>query len=267
MQETERLYSELSDAQFPTQIPPDIQEITKRLRRYEGLAEVLLSLMITGCYWGEESHKELWRKCLERIANPSGTRPGYTDLVNLKWYPGLLLLYGGGIASIAAGHYNTLFTLFHEVMVRTNRHTEEPALLTVHPFEVVDLNLARSLPGLERGYTPISEYLHTALREPLREFLSYDSRYTRCFDRFEYMLSLACFTLSSGWAPIGCFIWRDRRNPENSIIQEIALESNKEGENWPPLQAGFFERSLKKFQEVKNGHDQFLAVVRPQLGI
>jgi hypothetical protein len=81
------------------------------------------------------------------------------------------------------------------------------------------------------------------------------------------MLSLSYFTLRSGWAPIGCFIWRNVRNPESSIMQEIGLESRKEGANWPPLQAGFFEGSLEKFREVKNEYTQFFTKVRQHTGI
>jgi hypothetical protein len=62
MQETDRLSSQLSDEQFPIQgissTPQNIlKEIPERLLRYEKLSDVLLALMITGCYWGEDSQK------------------------------------------------------------------------------------------------------------------------------------------------------------------------------------------------------------------
>jgi hypothetical protein len=99
-------------------------------------------------------------------------------------------MYGGGIAAIAAGRYDTLFTLLHQVVIRDNARGKL-AVLTLYPQAVIDSSFAQQLPGLEEHYTPLNDHLHTTLQDPLREFLPEDSDYTRCFDRFEYLFALA----------------------------------------------------------------------------
>lgn len=264
MQETERLYGEVSDAQFPAQgrssVEWIVEEMVRQIPRYEAVSEILVALMITGCYWGEAHQTEIWRKSLERMANPSEGR-GLTPLINLRSYPALRPLYGGGIAAIAAGRYDTLFTLLHQVTVR-DKARGKSAVLTLYPRAVIDDSYAKHLPGLENHYTPISDHLHTTLREPLREFLPEDNDYTRCFDRFEYLFALAHSTLTDRWPPLGRFWWRYVDYPEDVIEREIELEAAKAGVNWPLLQAGFFDGSLQKFQEEKGVFDNSLRGVR-----
>jgi SIR2-like domain len=264
MQETERLYGEVSDAQFPAQGPSSLErileEMVRQIPRYEAVSEILLALMITGCYWGEPHQTEIWRKSLERMANPSEGR-GSTPLIKLRSYPALRLLYGGGIAAIATGRYDTLFKLLHHVAIRDNARGKF-AVLTLYPQVVIDDSYAKHLPGLENRRTPVSDHLYITLREPLREFLPGDNDYTRCFDRFEYLFALAHSAHTNTWPPLGCFWWRYIDYPEDSIEREIELEAATAGANWSPLQAGFFDGSLQKFQEEKRILDNFLRDIR-----
>ena len=123
MQETESLYAKLTDRDFPADEGwADNQDfatrLLRRVKRYEAHTETLQALFATGCFWGESQHEPLWTRFIERIANPAGSRSGRVVWINLQRYPALLLLYAGGIASIAAQKYGTLAALLTSAKVR-----------------------------------------------------------------------------------------------------------------------------------------------------
>lgn len=55
MEELNKLDGGLSDTHFPVGMPPTPEALIQRVQRYEALAEILLAIMITRCYWGEKS--------------------------------------------------------------------------------------------------------------------------------------------------------------------------------------------------------------------
>ena len=261
VEETEKLYGELSEENFPVQgVPFSGEELWRRVQGYEALTEVLQALMTTGCYWGEEVHEKLWVKCLERIAGRFEARAGFTVWLNLRLYPALLLLYSGGIASIAADRYGAFSALLTEAKIR-DEGKDLPVVLNLFAWKVMDENTGRKLPGMEGRPTPLSDYLCNVLREPLKEFLPQVAYYQECFDRFEYLLALVHADLYHKeknylWGPLGCFSWRYRRSGEQSIMEKIGLEFTDEGINWPPLKAGLFDGSPERFQSIKKVFDE-----------
>jgi len=74
---------------------------SRRVEGYRRRTEVLLALMITGCYY-DDAERSIWSDALERIANPPMIEGRfYKPLFQLRNYPALLLLYGSGIAAMA----------------------------------------------------------------------------------------------------------------------------------------------------------------------
>jgi hypothetical protein len=271
MQETEKLYRQLSGEHFPVDVRTSTHEefelcLQRRVQRYEALTETLQALLITGCYWGEETHEELWARCLERIANPPVESRGIEAWLDLRYYPALLLLYAGGLASIAAKRYSNFAALLTKARVIYDRQSL-PSALFLYPDNVMNKGLAERLSGMERHHTPLSDHLQQVLREPLREYLPQDEHYQKCFDRFEYLFALVHADLrekqeSSIAGPLGCFLWRNRRDPENHIAVEIELEIKDAGDNWPPLKVGLFDDSLERFRYLKREFDSIIRGVR-----
>lgn len=269
MEELNKLDGGLSDTHFPVGMPPTPEALIQRVQRYEALAEILLAIMITGCYWGEKSHEKLWMKCLERLAYRSNAISGMTAWINLRLYPALLLLYGGGIAAIAAGRYDTFAALLTKAAA-TVESKDQPLVLAVFTWGVMDEAVGRQLPNMKGHFTPLSDHLYMVLRESLKEYLPQDIRYQECFDRFEYLLGLVYVDLrykQNGnapepirvWGPVGCFMWRDGRySNECRIMKEIELEVTKAGKDWPILAAGLFDASVERFQFIKTSYDQFV---------
>src|SRR5216117_564725 len=76
--------------------------------------------MSQGCYWGEVSHDTLWTAMVERLANPpTDGGPLVSGMAfRLNLYPALLLLYGGGIASVAVGKDTLVYALLSQPLIK-----------------------------------------------------------------------------------------------------------------------------------------------------
>ncbi len=266
-EETERLFAEIAAPTFggQTQLQqPD--ELRKRVERYEALCETLLSICVTGCYWGNDDATKLWVTALQRIANPTENGKGVVRLRNLYRFPALLLLYGAGLSSVAAGNFETLAAVLTKPQARDGRNRNVAICSEIYPSQVMERAAAQQLPGLDRRPAPVSERLFDKLRDPLREYLPDDEGYQDSFDRFEYLLGLVHADLNqreaqNGWrGPIGCFASRERRHLQaGKTSQAINAEIEAEGESWPPLKAGLFGGSLEQARTAKRKFDAFLS--------
>lgn len=270
---TEKLVAELSDPGFvaETRLKPE-EELMKRLTKYEAICEILGAIMIAGCHWGDKTHEKLWIESLERVANSSKIEGGLTYLLNLRRYPTLLLLYSGGIAALANGHYENFAALVTRVRC-VNSVGEKVALCrVVYPIRVFEGNLGELLPGMARHYTPVSDYLFAKLRPLLREYLPDDTQYQEVFDRFEYLFGLVHADMhrmnvdgpsqseaeQGWWGPVGCFAWRGRNFGGERIAKTISKEIEAEGVNWRPLKAGLFGAHLTQAQQANIKFDRFI---------
>ena len=112
-----------------------------------------------------------------------------THLSSLRTYPACLLFYASGLGALAAGNYKTLATICRGTMVQVDG--KEKALNdSVLPWSVLDVDVARQLPGYENRHTPINDRLFETLRDRMRDYLPDDSAYEETFDRFEYLTCL-----------------------------------------------------------------------------
>ena len=270
-EETEKLFAEMSGPAFAAQPQfPPAEELPNRVGQYETLCDILLSVLVTGCYWGNEGATKLWVTCLQRIANQADSGGGLVYLINLRRYPALLLLYGAGLAAVAAGNYQTLAALLTKPKVKNDEGKQEEICSVVYPIRVMEQDVGHLLPGMNRHFTPVSDHLFGKLRVPLRDYLPRDEDYMEAFDRFEYMLGLVHADLNrweteSGtwWGPVGCFGRRGRHIlHEGNVSQRIGAEIEAEGSNWPPLKAGLFGGSLDQAKIAKSKFDGFLSRIR-----
>ncbi len=265
MRERERVCEAISDEHFPANAPFSGEILLERMRRYESSIEILLAMMITGCYWGEKQHQDRWVQCIERIANASFSSNGTVGWLMLKRYPALLLMYAGGIASIVSDHYDTFAALLTEPSIR-DQEGEFSAALLLNTWRVMEGDTEKSIPGRARQKTPLNNHLFIALREPLRELIPDDTRFDEMFDRFEYLSCLVSFDLrrdlrkkypnfSGKW--VGRFGLKYRHRYENSIMKRIEEEAEAAGDDWPLLKAGLFGGTSDRFQSIKKEVDDF----------
>lgn len=278
--ETERLYGELSDEAFPLYggSTPNEEEFKTRVERYRRLTDVLLALTVTGCYWDKRPEKGVWEDSVQRIANPPSKSGGmfYPLWDELRLYPALLLLYGGGIAATASGNYSRLAPLLLQTR-RRDLDWEGPLILRANASQFLARDTGDEFRQLltykERAYVPVSEHLHETLRESLRQYLPDDESYDGCFDQFEYLLALVYADLEDKrgdeyfagpglWGPIGRFGYRLRYVEHRGALQRLEEEAERDRDGWAPLRVGLFDGSFERFQAVMQGFDEFVKSVR-----
>lgn len=251
-EETEKNIGFLTPTAFPNQNSKDHPlELISRLERYEALTEVLLGMFAVGGYWSDKANFTFWTQSLKRIASHSIGGDGMLYLIHLKRYPALLLMYSAGICAIAAERYDNLSALLESLTIRDNGK-DLPAACCLNAESVVENKVGHLLPGMNRHYTPFSEYLCSKLREPLREYLPDDKDFQNAFDRFEYLLGLICADrhkreYQGAWlGSVGCFSWRGRDFGEDFIPSRIKKEFDAAGSKWGPLVGGLMGGDLTR---------------------
>jgi len=266
--QTSRLRHALFDPKFAVSLTlatnDDVaKELFRRVTLYEGLAEPLQTLLVTGCYWGTVAHHAAWVRCIEQVALLPKHNGSYGILWrNLQRYPAMLLLYTGGVAALAGNHYDILAALLVQPSILDNDAFEQrPAVLTLAAHTVLSQEHGQLLPGMERHYTPTSDRLFPIVRALLQELVPDDQQFMALFDRFEYLFGLIHADVQQQltnyfWGPSGQFGWRYRHNRDKGPSVLIAAEIESSGQKWPPLQAGLFRGDLARLKEVKAAFDE-----------
>lgn len=280
--EAEKAYVLLTGPRFSV-TPKDFSfaDIAPRLTKYESAVETILCLTICGAHWGEEQHDAVLLKCYQRIADQRSFQTSFMVLTNLARYPALLLLYGTGIAALAAHNYRFLRALFGLKVKYDGYKPEKSVAATIDDQAVLTRDHQHQTLG--NRYTPLSDHLFEILRDPLREYLPSDGEYDRTFDWFEYLLCLChCnaevsrsdlqenkakdpnFTL---WCSVGRFGWKGHNEGEPNIQAETELIKNQPSPEKVAavIKAGFFESSGQhedKYRDVKGALDRFIDKVR-----
>jgi hypothetical protein len=258
-EEATRIHEELGSPRFPMVVDNfEDDDMPRRMHQYESLIESLQWMLIVGSYWGAEEQKPLWSRSLELVADVSTESNGVAPLINLRRYPALVLLYSAGIAAVAASNYESLRAVLIEAQGQLNYPTKSLPLASVLNPETVVLGgwAQRTLGESQEYYFPRSEYFYRLLREPLKEILSIGGgQHDKAFDRFEYLFALvnadqkAKHTLTNQPRFTGRFFLPMEENFEEDIINVVDAELQKDGKEWAPLRAGFFDGSLESLEE------------------
>lgn len=233
-------------------------DLKQRVQRYQDVSRVALEIMVAGCYFGEKAHVRLWTELLQRVANPQTEWGGTILLLNLRRYPALLLLYGGGMAAVAGENHETLLALLTKPTIRDHRYSQDLSPLhALSPHRVLEKDAANTMIG-RNCYAPMSEHFFAALREPFRFLLPDEREYQRCFDRFEYLRALLEVDMIGDPQCIGCFGWR-WKYPEQDVIKEIEAQEGQVGRNWSLYQAGWFQGQRERFVAARKKVSEVVA--------
>lgn len=253
-QETERLCNNLSNIYATNDQILCYSDLNRRLHQFENLTETVLAMIITGCFWGNDTHDALWINSIERIGNIS-FEEGHDPWLRL--YPALLLFYGSGIAALANNDYITFAKLLMKPVIVDNLE-EHPPVSALIPSKVIDEKNQKII--FEEyhfnKWTALSNYLYEFLREPMKEFLHNENRYQKCFDIFEYLVALqhAYLRKKNGqnpWGPIGCFGWRYRDSNYDKLASYINSERFR-GNRY------LFDGNYENFLDIKTDFNKFV---------
>ena len=268
--EARRLRSACNDTtNFPLDLPAthrafDRELMEARVKAYEGQTELLEALFAAGCAWDADPLPFV--EALKITADISHMVGGNTNLLKLRRYPALRCLYAGGVAAVYQKRWETLRALTLDA-VATSLDTFDGLLLPMAAalrywsiFQ--DPQTARLLPGQDRHYIPVSNYLLKTLSDTLRGTIPVDREYETTFDRFEYILGLIIEdtrnqqpegTWSSG--PVGNFN-RNRYSTTTSppLWEQIKAEAEQAGADWGPIRAGIFGGSTERCDAAEEGY-------------
>jgi hypothetical protein len=257
--ETERLIGIITDLESSDNADrPNKENIPIRFARYEAATEVLRVLIANGCYWGEPNNRYLWTKCIQRLVGLDKYQGGFSGWLELRKYPALLVLYAGGVASIASGRLENLAALTIDATYKDG-YIVEP-LVIMYNARRVGQGMVELLPGLEKRKTPMSDHLFEVISGSFTDLIPDNEHYQECFDRFEYYVALlhADYEASQGnsqpWAPTGCFLWRHYHSSysfENTdLVRNLRHEVDKKGSECSLLQAGMFDGSVDRLRSA-----------------
>lgn len=271
--ETEKLYKELSSSRFSsTGIEVTNKCFQERMHQYELLSDTLMGMLATLTYYDDkEDYTRQLKQCMDRILKPPREQ-GITVFLELQYYPAILICYVAGISALATNHFEHLVA----VLLRPDYYSRDkkvPAIEVLNVRQFVDEQREKWMPypDAKTDYTPANNYIFDIVREPLRKYIPDDKKYEIIFDTFEYLLGLIYADLipcvadrSRVWAPHGCFIWRYRHYPEDSMntpIDEFINAGLSQGKEWGLLKAGFFGGDIKRFSSVGAKYRDFLRSV------
>lgn len=270
MGETDRLLTAMSDKNFPI----DIHKVSKdallgRMSAYDAVSEILLGLIITGCYWSD-TYGDLAAKALERVANPSKNFTGSLVWERLRWYPAMLLMYGGGIASVAAGNYENLAVLLAKPKVQViNKSGLLPAAVALYSSTLFEDDIYGLFTDSHTDPYALNRHLFEALKGPFAETMPMEDEYWSSFNTFEYLLTLVHADIQAKinvsdyfWGPPGLFMSERERRNGAVTMRTVKQQAKEQGNEWPPLKAGLFDGTYERFEKVVAGVEDLLEINR-----
>ena len=231
-------------------------EFVSRLERYEVAVQDIAILLACVSQWGRTSHLATLQKCIARSSDRLESAGGLSVWLALRWYPLLIELYCSGIAAVDARRFDSLAAIFGTTLPSSDYQRTSDTFVEAASMAVLELNrsnVLKQIPGHERNYTPLSDYLLKVLQPKLDDALFLGKNYEVAFDTFEVYFALCAADArlvndQVAWGPIGRFGWK--RGRENSPLERVLKEANTQKSEWAPLRAGLFGGDLERFKKA-----------------
>ncbi|SMF08570.1 caspase family protein [Pseudogulbenkiania subflava] len=232
-------------------------ELLERIAKYEQLVSDLAAELSCISHWARPTHRVILQKALARATDRLESQGGLIVWLHLRWYPLIIALYSAGIAAVEGKRYDSLASIFYTTLGHREYGKTGQTLIEATSNSIVELarlDVFKQIPGHERHYTPMSEYLHKILQPKLDDLLFLGRGYETAFDEFEVLFSLAVADLRKqagrdAWGPIGRFGWKAQRDHESPVTR-VVEEGRAMGPNWGPLKAGLFGGDVERFNAV-----------------
>lgn len=264
-EKSDGLITDTSEDLFPVNTPWQSEEFTSRLKRYEYLSSDLMTIMALIGTWGTPDHLLSASLPAKQVAPLLGSDVRQNHWTELRWYPLLLLTYALGISVVANDNYSILYN-FLQTSVKFSRYSSHPIPLVLALEDGFDTarQQFKALPGHERQFTPVSEYLFSLLNNKLKDTVLFGDDYEDFFDRFEIVFSFQCahernrIMKNYGWLPIGRFGWKYSRASDSSPLLLLCQEASQKKDEWPPIKAGFFGGVYEQFETIAQQYMQRL---------
>lgn len=243
---------------------PDAKSFTLRVRAYEGASQTLTAMALTGGYWAEQSHFELWERTVAQLA-VRRENTGLSLWIELQRYPATLLMYALGLGALASRRLKFLSSIFTTPVYRENRD-DLFAVQLLPPFCLFERGnepVNALLEGMERRYAPLNDWIHDRFKPLLKPYVANEDRYTVVFDELEILIALgyarhAKRTKDWYWAPPGAYGYRGD-NRERVLTQiEASIRTDGDGSQYVAARlfgdtAAECTTAIKSFREFVGG--------------
>jgi hypothetical protein len=262
--EVRKFLSLTSDDNFVPSTAFSQAELVSRLERYEFAVGELLVIQACIAHWGRAAHLPTLQKSIARSSDRLEVAGGLVSWLALRWYPIILELYAAGIAAVDATRFDNLKLVFDASLPGGEYNRESNLFVDVAARAILELNrseILKKIPGHERHYTPLSEYIFKMMQPRLDDALFLGKNYETAFDDFEVYFSLvsADSRVRDGktlWAPIGRFGWK---SGVGSPLERITGEAARLKGEWPPLKAGLFGGDYERFKKIADEFAGFIS--------
>ena len=206
--EVENVYHEWSSEQFGTEKEESTKDnFQKRMHEYEAIVERLMPILATLSYHDTGDNSHLLTKCIELLMQVQ-KKEGSNALIELQYYPALLLSYVAGISAMAAKRFNNLAAILKEpTYIDWYSNNKTPSIEKLHVMfvfaDVGSIWVPRQ--NANREPTPINNYLLDFLYPALHDYLPNNTMFEETFDLFEYLLALIYLDFANKYL----FNWND----------------------------------------------------------
>lgn len=247
-----------ADERFAISADYSDEELGRRTDALEEVAAPVVRAAAWGGFYGAPNTKALWPGLVGRLANGiDRTRKNPTHDVwpLLDLHPAVLLSYAAGIGAMAGGRPDLLAPLLAGRTVLEGNELRAVGLQVHATTPFLNDSIANRLPG-RRTATPASDRVYQVLVTAFDGLVAGEPVLAHAFDRYEYVLSLMRFDASRGdgdrgWAPVGRFVWR--REESSRVMDEMKVEINAMGGEWPLLRDGLFQGSADRLTTAVEG--------------
>lgn len=243
-EETEHLRERLVDPErFDLHVETDDEPVGKRLEKYEKEVETLASIFSTCAYWGPDvpnTGEKRIAKSLQRIASAEpDVSPWYSLWERLARYPTTLLMYALGVGAVEAENWDLLYDILIGTEADPNSSNPKILIMFAHPFFVGgELSSRESTVFL---YNRLEE----ALRDSLQELIPDNQQYSQTFEELEMLSDMVVVDLFEEVRG------REIQYPYSRYWElRLGVKIEAQGEDWGPLQAGFFGGDLDRVETV-----------------
>src|SRR5690606_25715784 len=163
-------------------------------------------------------------------------------------------LYSAGVAAIEGKRYDSLASVFYTVVGSPEQRSNDvyfAEAISEGMLALTRMNVFNKLPGHEKNFVPLSEYLFKILQPKLDDLFLGGKHYERSFDCYVVMLPLPATDLNKPsnhnlWGPSGRFAW-NHRHAGTAPLQRVLDEAKSTRERCGPIRAGLFGGSVDRF--------------------
>jgi hypothetical protein len=243
--EAGRLIAALNGVEFDLTTGVHDDGIVARLDHYAALTSDLARAVALGARWSGDLVRPIWPAVIERVVAGVDRSGGQTTWADLSLYPGVLLVYASGVASLAGGRHDNLRAILLEPRLRY-RNEWHVAAGILYGQAVMDSGQAARA-GLPNTFIPLSDRLAADVHPLVADVVPDRAAFDRLFDRFECLLGLVYTdVMKVAWAPTGRFV---SDHYGTGIDKVLEAEIGEAGASWPPLAAGLFGGSQERLGE------------------